>query len=243
MKFIPFEEARDFVHKLGLKTELEWRKYCKSGNKPENIPSTANGVYYKNWRGWGDWLGTGKDAQYRGGYMPFKEARNFAHSLNLENQKQWQAYCKSGKRPKNFPANPYQVYKTSWKGWGDWLGTDRIANQDIVYYSFDVARKFVHEMSLESRRDWRAFVKSGKKDKMIPANPARTYEEHWIGWGDWLGTGTIAVFNKKFKGFQEARNFARSLRLNSQNEWSEFCKSERRPIDIPSMPSRVYEDE
>lgn len=37
-KFLPFEDARLFVRKLGLSGENEFRQYCKSGKKPENIP-------------------------------------------------------------------------------------------------------------------------------------------------------------------------------------------------------------
>lgn len=46
-----FNEARDYVHALGLKKEkLDWRDYCKSGLKPQDIPSYPNKVYIKN--GW-----------------------------------------------------------------------------------------------------------------------------------------------------------------------------------------------
>src|SRR5690242_4712323 len=34
-----FNDARAFVHTLGLKNWDSWRRYCKSGNKPEDIPS------------------------------------------------------------------------------------------------------------------------------------------------------------------------------------------------------------
>ena len=33
-EFRPFEEAREFVHSLGLQREADWREYCKSGKKP-----------------------------------------------------------------------------------------------------------------------------------------------------------------------------------------------------------------
>ena len=33
--------------------------YCKSGKKPENIPMAAEDVYKNEWKGLGDWLGTG----------------------------------------------------------------------------------------------------------------------------------------------------------------------------------------
>ncbi len=56
--WLPFDPARDFVHKLDLNGQVEWRKYCKSGEKPENIPSTPNVVYRDEWVSWPDWVGT-----------------------------------------------------------------------------------------------------------------------------------------------------------------------------------------
>ena len=40
-----------------------------------------------------------------------------AHSL-------WVEYCKSGRKPKNIPARPDQVYAgQGWRGWADWVGS------------------------------------------------------------------------------------------------------------------------
>jgi predicted helicase len=65
-----FEDARVFVHGLGLKTFFEWRTYYKSANKPADIPVNPNRTYANaGWVGWGDWLGTGmvatRDRQFR----------------------------------------------------------------------------------------------------------------------------------------------------------------------------------
>src|SRR5262249_28749958 len=54
-----FKEARAYVHGLGLKSETQWRTYCKSGKKPDDIPAHADRTYANaGWAGWGDWLGT-----------------------------------------------------------------------------------------------------------------------------------------------------------------------------------------
>ena len=59
MKFRPFVEAREYIHSLKLKNQAEWRAYSKSVNKPADIPATPEKVYRKEWKGMGDWLGTG----------------------------------------------------------------------------------------------------------------------------------------------------------------------------------------
>ena len=39
-----------------------------------------------------------------------------------------------------------------------------------------------------------------------------TYKDQgWIGWGDWLGTGTIAAKFRKFRSFKEAKEYAHGL--------------------------------
>jgi hypothetical protein len=56
-----FDDARAFVRGLGLKSLSEWRDYCPSGRKPNDIPSAPDRIYANDgWAGMGDWLGTGR---------------------------------------------------------------------------------------------------------------------------------------------------------------------------------------
>ena len=48
-QFRDFEGAREFVRSLGLKSGTEWREYCKSGKKPDDIPAAPWRVY-KEWK-------------------------------------------------------------------------------------------------------------------------------------------------------------------------------------------------
>jgi hypothetical protein len=46
------------VHKLNIKSNREWRRWCK--NKPEEfirIPSSPEKIYKENWVNWFEWLG------------------------------------------------------------------------------------------------------------------------------------------------------------------------------------------
>jgi len=54
-----FENPRDFVRSLNLTSVQEWAAWCKSGNKPDNIPAGASRVYKNDgWNSWADFLGT-----------------------------------------------------------------------------------------------------------------------------------------------------------------------------------------
>ncbi len=54
-----FQAARAFVRSKGLTKLREWKTFCRSGGKPDDIPATPELVYKAEWRGMGDWLGTG----------------------------------------------------------------------------------------------------------------------------------------------------------------------------------------
>jgi hypothetical protein len=80
----------------------------------------------------------------------------------------------------------------------------------------------------------------GTRPQDIPKQPNNTYaDQGWLGYGDWLGTGSIASFKRQFKTFAEAREYARSLKLESRKQWEVFCKGGL-PVDIPKTPHLVY---
>jgi hypothetical protein len=243
IEYLSFNEARAFVRGLRLKNQNEWRDYCKLGEKPEGIPVNPDTKYKKDFKGYGDWLGTGTVASQLIQYRSFQEARKFVRSLGLKNHKEWTEYCKSGDKPEDIPATPNKTYKNKgWKNNGDWIGTGRIHNKDIQYRSFQEAREFARALNLKGQKEWREYCKSGDKPEDIPTNPQRTYKKEWKGLGDWTGTGNIAPFNKQYRSFQEAREFVRKLGLKNHKEWTEYCKSGDKPEDIPAKPWETYKE-
>ena len=241
-----FATARAFVHALKLNSQAAWYAYCAAGEKPDDIPRNPNRFYQgRGWVGFGDWLGTGREANARRIFRPFSEARTFVHTLNLNSQNEWKAFGRSGERPKDIPGNPNKVYlDDGWAGYGDWLGTRKVSNCNRIFRPFDEARAFVRTLGVNSLEAWRAYCKSGKKPHDIPGNPNTAYAETgWVGFGDWLGTGKIAISQRRFRPFLEARRFALTLQLKTIEEWRRYCKSGEKPWDIPSAPSSTYKHE
>ena len=124
MNHLPFEDAREFVHRLGLKKQKEWREYCKSGRKTSDIPTHPERAYKDQWISWGDWFGTGTIATFNRKYLDFETARTHVRALKLINIEQWNEYSKSGFKPPNVPYHPERTYKKEWKDWADWFGYD-----------------------------------------------------------------------------------------------------------------------
>jgi superfamily II DNA or RNA helicase len=242
-KFRPFEEARAYVHALRLRSTDEWREYGKSGQRPADIPAAPNENYEDHgWVGWGDWLGTGTLASSLRSYRPFNEARDFVRTLGLRSKTAWPEYARSGDKPADIPAAPDNHYKNNgWAGWGDWLGTGTLQTQMRTYLPFEEARTFVRGLGLHSANEWRAALKDGRIPANLPVTPYTVYRDTgWRSWGDWVGTGTIAPRQRRYRTFTEARAFARSLTLKSGNEWAAFCKSGKLPPDIPATCQRFY---
>ena len=164
-QYRPFAEARAFVHTLGLKNSDEWQVYCKSDQKPQDIPSAPHYIYKNDFKGMGDWLGTGTIAprdRHRQ-YRPFAEARAFVHTLGLKNNLEWREYCRSKKKPSDIPVNPDRAYGSEFQGYGDWLGTGRPGPLNFMFLPFAQARSFVHSLKLKNHLEWRTYCASGKK--------------------------------------------------------------------------------
>jgi predicted helicase len=243
LSWMPFNEAKEFVRKLNLTTRQEWVNYCNSGKKPFDIPVALNNVYKAEWKGLGDFLGTGKIADRDKVYLSFSEAKDFLAKLKLKSRKEWDSYCKSGNKPENIPAFPNRTYKNEWKGMGDFLGTGKIAYVNMKYLPFNEAKLFALNLNLKTKDEWFTYAKTDNKPKNIPTAPNNTYKLDWKGWGDFLGTGRIATFSIKYRPFEEARVFARKLKLNSINQWLNYCKQGKKPDDIPTKPNSTYKNE
>jgi hypothetical protein len=241
--FLGFKEARAFARKLKLKSSSEWNHYVKSGNKPEEIPSAPNYQYKNNgWSGYGDWLGTGRVADHLREYREFKEARKFARSLGLKNISEWLMYCRSGNKPQDIPSIPAQTYKEKgWNGVGDWLGVKTHLDKD--FFSFEKAKSEVKKLGIKSMKEWREYYNKNKPEH-LPAAPDVTYKDSgWKDFGDFFGTGAIAHYKKRFRDFQDARQYVRKLNLKSTSEWRDYCKSGKKPYDISGSPHNTYKNE
>ena len=94
-------------------------KFCKSKKRTEDIPLNPERVYKKEWKGWGNFLGTGRIANMNMEYLPTKEAkieaRKIARELGFKGGKNlrqlWQKAYKEGKIPKNLPSDLYSYGK------------------------------------------------------------------------------------------------------------------------------------
>ena len=176
-----FNEARRFARSLKLKSRAGWDEIIEAEKHPEDIPKAPDAYYNRRgyWNSWGDFLGTGNIQPGQRKFWSYEKAREFVRKLGLKDTDAWYAYCKSGKKPIGLPSLPSRTYKKEWKGWGDYLGTGRIANQDKEYLSpieaKIEARKYQKKLGIKTQKDWEIAYKSGKIPSTLPASLWNTY--------------------------------------------------------------------
>lgn len=133
-EFRPFDEARAFARSLGLRTHAEWAEYTHGkrrdlGRLPPDISPSPWVTYREQWKGIGDWLGTGVPAPKDRKYRPFARARAWIRRQGIKNQKEWREFTAGApnnrRLPPDIPATPWNVYADEWRGLADWLGTAR----------------------------------------------------------------------------------------------------------------------
>lgn len=244
-----FNKAREFVRKLGISSRLEWEQYVagmlpSKGYKPRDIPARPDLTYKKGgWKGWFYWFGFEM--------ISFEEARKFSRRLNFRQKQDWYDYINGVKNshiPKNFdiPDEPSLYYKDEgWAGWNDWLGVE----EHPTDYEFQTLREFARTLGLKNSIEWQRNIKELRNNlaleiKNMPNRPDIIFKDKgWNGWKDWLGIEN----NFRWRNFNEARNFARSLNLNGKTEWMDYVRGRKTvstplPDDIPKDPSQRYKD-
>ncbi|MBA2527587.1 MAG: hypothetical protein H0V18_17670, partial [Pyrinomonadaceae bacterium] len=174
-RFRPFAEAREYVHQLGLKGQSEWQAYAKTSDRPRDVPSDPARAYRTAFKDWGDWLGTSAVARQNRSHRSYSEARQFVQGLGLKNKRDWLAYVRTGQKPDDIPSNAALVYGPEFKGWGDWLNTGRVANQNRTFRPYAEARDFARALGLKNQKAWQAYAQTDGRPEDIPVNPASTY--------------------------------------------------------------------
>ena len=172
-------------------------------------------------------------------WMPFEEARAFVRSLNLKSYEEYKKYVK--KSNINLPMKPQQSYQNfGWISYGDFLGTNRIANTKRVYKSFDHAHYFIKKFNFKSGSEYCEWH-TKNKPKDLPFNLTKIYSKNkkWKGVGQFIGTGFIANQLREFYNYSEASKKIKKENLKTQAEFNNWFKKndDKR---MPSNPNSTY---
>jgi hypothetical protein len=174
-------------------------------------------------------------------WRPFLQAREWAHSLRLQSEKYWRIYRKGG-LPSDIPSNPNREYLDEWQGWGDWLGTGRVADKDKIYRTYEEASAWAKEQGITKLQEWRAKTKDKSFPKDIPVVPHNTYKKQWTNWGDFLQTGYVHYKQRTRVSYQDAKAWARKMGVLRKEDWDMLSTNGLMPPEIPTNVSKFYEE-
>ena len=236
INFLPYEEAKERIQSLNLRSFREYCKLSKQGKLPERIPSAPHDVYKgKGWIDWSDFLGKKRHSKP----LPFKGAKKIVENFNIRTKKEYYKLYKQGKLPKGMPRYPANVYENKgWISWYDFLGYKR-----FDWLSFEDAKKIIQKLEIPNGETFGILHKEGKIPKGIPATPHDVYKNKgWNGWPDFLGNEKNIVYNttRNFLSFKEARRIVRTLGIKSEKEYRTLGKQGKLPKGLPANPQLVY---
>jgi hypothetical protein len=238
-RLMPFQEARKIVRALGLSSREEYAEWREQQPDDSLLPKSPESTYARRgeWNGWYDFLG-----KMEPNYVDYDEAKRIVHPLNL---KSWTEYHKAksdGRIPKSVPISPEQVYKTSgtWKGIGDFLGSNNITYKEREWVSLDGLRNICKQAGIDTREKYKIWFKSNKTidGKFVPSAPNHLFKnDGWNGWADLFGSK-----NKRggFLPYEEAKKIVQLMKINNQTEWNALSKRGDLPNGVPASPRTVY---
>ena len=180
-----YDDAQKFVQSLELPSINQWKEYCISGGKPDDIPADPSRVYQnKGWQSWGKFLGSGYVSHLNRKYRSYDDAQKFVQSKGCTTHKEWRQFCSTHTIPSDIPKRLDHIYQKqgTWTTWGKFLGTGKIAdmNKSKTWLPFKEgrteARKIAKDLGIKSGLQWMKFYKEGKIPKYLPRDPASFYD-------------------------------------------------------------------
>lgn len=127
----------------------------------------------------------------------------------------------------------------AWAGLEDAIRAFWTRNQK--WLSFSEARATVQALNFKNNTEFREASRAGKLPN-VPRTPYTVYPE-WKDWGDFLGTGTVAVYNKRFRSYAETQKWLRENGIQSAKQFRKAITNKNLPADIPRSPNQTFKNE
>ncbi len=213
--WMPYSECLNHTRSLKLKNVKEWGSYCRSGNKPLDIPTKPYNTFCTEWGGWNEWLGTSNISNWDKAENRFSyaEAKSYLKKECHGNIKSMVMFNKWKRGilndpdlpsfPDKMPKNPINSYTRTgeWVDNYDFFGTKRqtkklkVSRPDFKYEKirYKELKSIVQKKNLNTRDDYQKWLRKNKnvfynKDKYAPLKPDISYQKEFEGWAVFLGS-------------------------------------------------------
>lgn len=257
---ITYEQCKKWVNDnlSNIDSRTKWSKITKK--LPDYIPKCPNITFQSyGWKGWGDFLNTDRiqSNKLTEWYLNYEDAKNWINkNIKIESVDEWVEYVKNNEIPNFIPNRPDRFYKNKnrgWKGWGDFLGTQRISaiNQHNLYLSYQECKEWVNKNlnHIKTVLGWEDYCKNNLLPKFIPKSVDAVYkDEGWEDWGIFFNSEKLSIqektqINKKYKNRTEKfyRKCPKCNKVLVHKNKSERNLAEKRQI-LCSTCTRTHKD-
>jgi hypothetical protein len=174
---IEYDKMKDIIKKNNLKSKMDFIKFTKSVEYPNDLPKDPPNYFKNKWISWGDFLGTNRkqDNKIIENYTTYEEAKNYINNnFNIKSIKEWKKNL--DKIPNFIPKRPERFYKNrGWISWVDFLSKKRIANQNRKIVSYKDAKKIVKDLNIKTLKEYKR-IQSELYINELPVHPHLTYK-------------------------------------------------------------------
>ncbi|MBL7102871.1 MAG: DEAD/DEAH box helicase family protein [Bacteroidales bacterium] len=223
--YLSYEEAREAVQGLEIKTRTDYLKY-KRYKEDTLLPSNPEKTFRnKGWTNWYNFLGT----KAPNIYTTYQEAKMAVQRLNIQSMKEYKSRRSEDPR---LPSSPSESYRN--KGWKTFYDLCNVKKPEY-YTTYQEAQKAAQSLGIKNRHHYHD-KKKYKKDPKLPSSPDKLYKSK--GWKDWyyfLGTVPVDIYPT----YEEAKQAVQKLGIKSGVKYKKLYKKDPR---LPSTPAMKYEN-
>jgi len=161
--FMSYKDAIKWNKKNKIRTSGEYTK-----KRLRSLPGSPR-LYYPEWNGWGEYLGTGVISTKFRKFRSYDDSSKCVIKNGIRSLKELKLWSKQGKKPVDVPSIPQIVYKN--KGW---KGSKKFFNTEFV--SYDEAKEILKKYKITSREEFLRFIKQKQNRNLrIPMTPQVVY--------------------------------------------------------------------
>lgn len=223
-RYKTFEEARDAVIKLGIKT---WPEYKARYKEDPRLPRSPHRTYAETYLGFAEFCGQAKPDRY----ATMTEASQACQILKFKSRTDYKARYFHDPL---LPGDPPSYYSDEWKGWEFFLKVDNTPKTGKgKYETYDEFVKAVRFLQITGQVEYKTRY---KEDQKLPSHPHNVYKNDWVSWPELFG---VSIYLKRCETWEEAKSVAAPHRFTTSTEYQEGCAVDER---LPKYPGTRYKD-
>ncbi|RAI71902.1 hypothetical protein DOZ80_08700 [Pseudomonas fluorescens] len=219
--YYTFEEGRDAVIKMGIKSLSQYRVRCKEDSMLPSFPRKFYGGEYKGFYAF--------SGQENLKYASMIEASKAVVLLGCKNVVEYRVQCHQDPL---LPSSPSSFYADEWKGWPFFLNMESILKTTVdKYATYDEFVSILSDLGIATSFEYNARYKEHPK---LPSQPHVIYMKDWAGWRE-----VFSANSGLYSTWQEAKVMVSQCRFTTKAEYLGGCSFDGR---LPRHPDRKYKD-